>query len=246
MPLRAALSSFVLSPVFLVLLAYVGLLLGRRRRRGFMMLARISLLALLVLSIPLIGSLMLIAIERDLPLAPPPGAPPQAIVILGGDIERDGAPAVPPTPGPATLERMLAGAALHQRTGLPILISGGPLHENEPSLATLMADSLEHDFQVQVRWTEPASRNTWENAQMSAAILRREGIGSVYVVTQAWHMRRAIMAFAAVGITVTAAPTRLDHLPTPLVTAFIPNARGWRDAYYALHEWIGCAFYALR
>jgi uncharacterized SAM-binding protein YcdF (DUF218 family) len=81
---------------------------------------------------------------------------------------------------------------------------------------------------------------------MSAAILRREGIGSVYVVTQAWHMRRAIMAFAAAGITVTAAPTRFDHLPTPLVTAFIPNARGWRDSAYALHEWIGCAFYALR
>jgi uncharacterized SAM-binding protein YcdF (DUF218 family) len=246
MPFRAALSSFVLSPVFLVLLAYVALLLDRRRRRGFMLIAQICLLGLLVLSIPLIGSLMLIAIERDLPLAPPPDAPPGAIVILGGDIERDGAPAVPPTPGPSTLERILAGAALSRRTGLPILISGGPLHENEPSLATLMADSLQHDFQVPVRWTEPASRNTWENAQMSAAILREEHIGSVYVVTQAWHMRRAIMAFAAAGITMTAAPTRFDHIPTPLVTAFIPSARGWRDSYYALHEWIGCAFYALR
>jgi uncharacterized SAM-binding protein YcdF (DUF218 family) len=244
-PIRTAISSFVLSPVFLVLVAFIGLLIGRRRR-GFMLLAWIGILALLVLSIPVIGSSMLIALERDLPLAPPPDAPPQAIVILGGDIERDGAPAVPPQPGLSSLERMRAGAALFRRTGLPILVSGGPEYEGEPSLATVMTDGLVHDFQVPVRWIEPASRDTWENAQMSAAILRQQGIGSIYVVTQAWHMRRAIMAFAGAGIVATAAPTRFDHLPTPLVAAFVPNARGWRDSYIALHEWIGCAYYALR
>jgi uncharacterized SAM-binding protein YcdF (DUF218 family) len=238
-------TSFVLSPVFLVLVAFIGLLIGRRRR-GFMLLAWIGILALLVLSIPVIGSSILIALERNLPLAPPPDAPPQAIVILAGDIERDGAPAVPPEPGLSSLERMRAGAALFRRTGLPILVSGGPLYEGEPSLAAVMADGLVHDFQVPVRWIEPVSRDTWENAQMSAAIVRQQGIGSIYVVTQAWHMRRAIMAFAAVGIVATAAPTRFDHLPTPLVAAFVPNARGWRDSYIALHEWIGGAYYALR
>jgi uncharacterized SAM-binding protein YcdF (DUF218 family) len=244
-PIRTAITSFVLSPVFLVLVAFIGLLIGRRRR-GFMLLAWIGILALLVLSIPVIGSSMLIALERNLPLAPPPNAPPQAIVILGGDIERDGAPAVPPEPGLSSLERMRAGAALFRRTGLPILVSGGPEYEGELSLATVMADGLVHDFQVPVRWIEPASRDTWANAQMSAAILRQQGIGSIYVVTQAWHMRRAIMAFTAVGIVATAAPTRFDHLPTPLVAAFVPNARGWRDSYIALHEWIGGAYYALR
>jgi uncharacterized SAM-binding protein YcdF (DUF218 family) len=210
-----------------------------------MLLAWVSVVILLLLAVPAIGTAMLIAIEQNLPLTPSPGAPPQAIVILGGDVMRDGAPAVPPQPGLLSLERMRVGAALYRRTGLPIMTSGGTEYENEPPLADIMADSLKQDFQIPVRWTEPASRNTWENAHQSAAILREHGIGSVYVVTQAWHMRRAIMAFTAAGITVTAAPARLDHLPWPLVAALVPDSRGWRDSFFALHEWIGCAYYAL-
>jgi uncharacterized SAM-binding protein YcdF (DUF218 family) len=189
---------------------------------------------------------MLIALEQNLPLTPPPDAPPRAIVILAGDIMRYGGAVEPPQPGLASLERLRAGAALSRRTGLPVLISGGPIYDGERPLATLMADSMQHDFQVPVRWTEPASRDTWENAQFSAAILHGQDITSVYVVTQPWHMRRAIMAFARAGITVTAAPTRFDHLPEPLLAAITPNARAWRDSFYALHEWIGCVFYAMR
>ena len=59
---------------------------------------------------------------------------------------------------------------------------------------------------------------------LSAAILREQGINSVYVVTQAWHMRRALIAFAHTGITVTAAPTRFDRLPTPLAMDFVPES----------------------
>ncbi len=59
-------------------------------------------------------------------------------------------------------------------------------------------------------------------------------------------MRRAIMAFADTGITVTAAPPRLDRLPTPLAADFLPDIAGWRASFYAMHEWIGCAYYALR
>ena len=104
---------------------------------------------------------------------------------------------------------MRAGALLHRRTGLPILVTGGTLRTSEPPVAALMADSLVHDFQVPARWVERESRDTWENARLSAAILHEQGITSVYVVTQAWHMRRAIVAFADTGITVTAAPTLL-------------------------------------
>jgi len=59
-------------------------------------------------------------------------------------------------------------------------------------------------------------------------------------------MRRAIMAFAAAGITATAAPPRLDRLPTPFSENFVPNVAGWQESYYALHEWIGCAYYSFR
>jgi uncharacterized SAM-binding protein YcdF (DUF218 family) len=44
----------------------------------------------------------------------------------------------------------------------------------------LMADSLVHDFQVPAQWVERESRDTWENARLSAAILHQQGITSVY------------------------------------------------------------------
>jgi uncharacterized SAM-binding protein YcdF (DUF218 family) len=245
-PIRAVLSEYLLSPVILVVAVLIGLLIERRCRRSGRLLAWSGVVMLLLLAMPVIGTSMLIALEQNLPLTPPPNAPPQAIVILGGDIMRHGAAIEPSQPGLASLERLRAGAALSRRTGLPVLISGGPIYDGERPLAALMADSMQHDFQVPVRWTEPASRDTWENAQFSAAILHGQGINSVYVVTHPWHMRRAIMAFARAGITVTAAPTRLDHLPQPLLAAIAPNARAWRDSFYALHEWIGCVFYAMR
>jgi uncharacterized SAM-binding protein YcdF (DUF218 family) len=243
--IRGVITGFMLSPVFLVLLALIGLLIARRFRSGIL-LAWCGVLGALVLAVPLVGGAMLMALEQNLPLTPPANAPPQAVVVLAGDIMRDGAASEPPQPGLLSLERLRAAAAVFHRTGLPILISGGPLNEGDASLATVMAYTLVHDFRVPVRWEEDISRDTWENAHMSAAILRAQGISSIYVVTHAWHMRRAIKAFADTGITVTAAPTRFDYLPDSWARALVPDSSAWRLSLYALHEWVGSAYYALR
>jgi uncharacterized SAM-binding protein YcdF (DUF218 family) len=245
-PFRVVATALLVPPISLLLVALVGSLVEWRYRRLGRFLIWVGLLGLLVLALPITSALLMIPLERGLPLTPPPGSPPQAIVILGGDaVHNDDQNAVPHL-GKVSLERIRAGAALSRRTGLPILVSGGSLHEDEPPVAATMAGSLMHDFQLPVRWSEKVSRDTWENARMSAAILHDQNIRSVYVVTNAWHMRRAIMAFADTGITVTAAPTRMDKLLKPFAANFLPVSGGWQESYYALHEWIGLAYYALR
>ena len=233
-------------PVALLFAALAGLLLARRHRRSGRILAWCGMLGLLVLAMPPIGNLLMLPLERALPLAPPPDQPPQAIVVLGGDSLLYGGPDAPADPGPLSLERERAAAALHRRTGLPILVTGGSPRPYEVPIADLMADSLQRDFQVPVRWIERESRDTWENAHFSAPILRAENIRSVYVVTHAWHMPRAILSFADTGIAVIAAPTRLDSLPPLGARDFIPTAYGWRQSYFALHEWVGLVWYSLR
>jgi uncharacterized SAM-binding protein YcdF (DUF218 family) len=247
-PVKTMATALLVPPVSLLLVAVIGLLIEHRSRghrsRGLgRRLTWCAAIGLIALAMPVVGSSLLVALETNLPLTPSPDAPPQAIVILGGNLTRS---ARALHLGALSLERVRAGAALSRRTALPILVSGGLLREGDPPVSALMAASLIHDFHVPVRWIETASSDTWENAHMSAAILREEGIGSIYVVTHAWHLRRAIMAFTAAGMRVTAAPPWLDRLAISLADDFVPDPVGWQASYRAMHEWIGNAYYALR
>ena len=232
-------------PSCFLYMALLGVLLTWRRRRGGGALIGIGLAGLTILALPAVAVAMIDALEQNLPVDPPAGAMPEAIVILGGDLMRNAGPPLA-LPGYLTLDRLRAGVELSRRTGLPILGSGGIVPEDRPPVATIMATSLREDFQLPAKWVEDRSSDTWENASFSATILRAQGIKSVYVVTQAWHMRRALLAFRHTGLTVTAAPSsmnpRLDLLPSD----FLPHASAWGLSYFALHEWIGCAWYAAR
>ena len=246
MLLKSVTEALLIPPVSLLLLAILGLLIERRHQRVGRLLAWSGLIGLLLTAMPVVSGGLLQTLEYGLPLVPPADAPPQAIVVLGGDIARGGEDTIILQPGLLSLDRERGGAALYRRTQLPILISGGPLLPGDSPLSHVMADSMEHDFGVPVQWTETRSQDTWTNAEFSAEILRQQGIRSVYVVTQAWHMRRALLAFAHTGITATAAPTRIDHLAVPFIRLFVPDVQSWVGTYYVMHEWIGCAYYALR
>ena len=241
--LKSILELLLLPPVNLVFAILAGVALQRRAPRLARWLVGAGAALLLALAMPAVSGTLLCSLETGLPTTPPPGKPPQAIVILGGDVQRtaDGGSTV----GHLSLERERAGAALQRQTGLPILVTGGLIGHHKPPVADLMRDSLIQDFRVPVRWVEDRSRDTWQNAHDSAAILRANGIDSVYVVTHAWHERRALMAFAGTGIAVTVAPVVMDRPPTPIPSDFIPVVSAWVTSYYALHEWVGCLWYAM-
>lgn len=235
--LSAVAAVVLVPPVNLAALALVAVLFGRRR------LALWSLVLLLLLALPLVSALLLRGLESWPP--PPPGPAPQAVVILGGDVRRVAGAAID-VAGPLSLERLQAGAALARATHLPILVTGGLVDPEGPPVATLMAKSLAADFASPPRWVEPASHDTWENARFTAAMLLPAGIRSVYVVTHSWHMRRALLAFAGTGLTVTPAPLPPDRAITFHLGLLVPRVAGWRNSYFALHEWIGLAWYEVR
>jgi len=235
-----------LPPTGFVVLVVIGLLL-RGGWRGFgYRLSWVALIGLILLGMPAVSYSMLLALETGLPLQPQADHPPQAIVVLGAEVIRAHEEKLGIRPGLLTLDRLRTAAALHRRTGLPILVTGGTTLAETTAVALVMQQSLTDDFQTPPRWVEAKSTDTWENARFSAAILRGEGITSVYVVTHAWHMRRALLAFQGSGLTVTAAPTSLDDPLGPELDDFLPRAAGWQSGYFAVHEWIGYAWYELR
>ncbi|MGE0226780.1 MAG: YdcF family protein [Acetobacteraceae bacterium] len=237
---------FLLPPMNLAVLTLAGLLMAGRWPRLGRALGLVGAVGLLLLAMPAVSGAMLSALERDLPTTPPADDPPAAIVVLSGDAMRTISVPGQVVVGILTVERLRTAAALARRTGLPLLVTGGTVREDKVPVARLMAESLTEEFGLPVRWTEEAARDTWENARFSAAILREAGIRSVYVVTHGWHMRRAVMAFAATGIAVTAAPTPLQWVAPPKANDFVPRVSSWLDAYFALHEWVGIAWYAIR
>ena len=246
--LLSAIATFLLvPPVNLLLLAILGVAMAGKWPRLGRRLSGAALGVLLLFGLPVFANGLMAALETPF-AAPPPGAPPPAaIVILGGDISQVvQGDELFTTIGPLSLERVQTGAALWRRTALPVLVSGGIVgHEARPVAAT-MADSLRDDFNVPTEWVEGGSRDTWENAAFTARMLKARGIGSVYVVTHAWHMRRALIAFRHFGLAATAAPTPPDGPPRFFASEFLPRPSAWMRSYYALHEWVGCAWYSVR
>ena len=107
----------------------------------------------------------------------------------------------------------------------------------------MMSEVLQGDFGVFVQWREDRSRNTFENASFSAAILRRAGIPAALLVAHRWDMARALWSFRAGGYPVAPMPTHKGQTLSLSVAAFWLQVSALRDSYYALHELIGLAWY---
>ena len=176
---------------------------------------------------------------------PSPG-PPGAIIVLSAEFRHSRNPTGHDVVGPLTHYRLAQAAREARRTGLPILVSGGHIADADDSLAAMMARALDHDFGVPARWREERSQTTYENALYSAQILRRAGISSALVVTNSWHMARALWSFYAVGYPVVAAPVAERRSLGLSVASFFPQVPALMDSYYALHELIGLTWYQVR
>ena len=232
-------ADILLPPASLAVLALLFLLIGPRGRIG----SAIVLALLIILGLPIVATALLNS------LTPPPmtntGPEPAAIVILSADAVRIESP-IDLDPGPLTLDRTRAGAALARRTGLPILVSGGPISDAQTTLAAMMTKSLHDDFGLDDRWEEARSRDTWENAEFSAAILHEAGIRRIYLVTHDWHMRRSLLAFRHFGLDPVPVSVRPPYTPVFSWRRLVISPVAWFNSFIALHEWVGLAYYTIR
>ncbi|MDD0843025.1 YdcF family protein [Pseudomonas sp. Gutcm_11s] len=212
MELRFILKQLILPPGGLMLLILLAWLLwawaGRPRLAALCM--TFGLGGLWLLSLPVVVEWASRLIEREPALAEAEwsrlGERAEVLVVLGSGREEADPAWGSDQPSVTAIERLRYAARLQRASQLPILISGGLHYGQPPSEAALMAESLQRDFGVATRWQEARSRNTWENAQFSAEMLKAEGIRRVVLVTQAAHMPRARWCFERAGLEVVVAP----------------------------------------
>ena len=178
-----------------------------------------------------------------------PKEPAEAIVVLGSGRT----PEAPEydfqdTANATTLERLRYAAFLQRKTGLPILVSGGAPGGQAVSEAEIMQKVLTEEFRVPVKWIERESRTTLENARNSQLLLGAAKVRHVLLVTHAWQMRRAALAFESAGIRVTPAPTGFHTLERNANTyhAYLPSAAGMAVSSLALRERFGYIWYGIK
>jgi uncharacterized SAM-binding protein YcdF (DUF218 family) len=238
--LKKILVALILPPAGPLLMALAGLWMttsrSRHWRNGGLWLASLSLVALLVLSLPVVGRALTTPLETLTPVTQAQLQRVQAIVILGGGTYFDAPEYGGDTVGLATLERLRYGARLARQSRLPLLVTGGAPTGGRPE-GELMREVLESDFGVKVRWVEAASRDTAENAALSAPILKASGVTRIALVSNGWHLPRAIPLFERQGLEVTPAPMAFSTAAPATWTGFLPGGLG--ASREALHEYLG-------
>ncbi|MGC2164803.1 MAG: YdcF family protein [Gallionella sp.] len=240
-------ATLLLPPLSLLLLLAVGITLSYRDNKLGKPVVITSFLLLWIAATPFFaeGSLHLLESSTDALPSAHPGA--DAIVILGGGTySRSPEYGGVDTVSDASLPRLRYGARLHRLDGTPIMVTGGNPLGNPLPEAQQMRTALQQDFHVPVRWIEEESANTMENARLSFKILRPAGVTRIFLVTHAWHMPRAALAFRHAGFEVIEAPVAFSTRYRTTLLAFLPRAVALRDSEIFAHEVIGLAWYRLK
>ena len=235
----------LLPPAILAVLTIVLLAVGHRRW------AIAILAALVLLSVESVPHLLISPLLHFKEAAEK--VPPGAIVVLSSGMPEflDTSRTVP---GMETLKSLRTAAAVHRRTGLPILVSGasapagdalaGDVADAAP-VADGMASSLSQDFDAPVAWRETASTNVWQSAAAVAGLLRGAGIDGIYLVGQPWELRLRVAVFRAAGLRVTPEPVPYRRQRTLDLTGLIAFTPAWLESAVAIREWAGLACQAM-
>ena len=241
--LKKLLTELILPPTSLLLLVLLGSWMMRARSRpckdGGFLLVILAVTSLFLLNTTPVSRALVAPLESYPPITAAQLQRVQAIVILGGGAYYSAPEYGEDTIGRATLERIRYGAYLARQTGLPLLVTGGAPQGGRPE-AELMSEALEKEFSVRVRWIESASRDTAENAALSAPLLKRDGINRIALISHSLHLPRAIPLFEKEGLEVAPAPTGFSTRPPSLLANLLPGGLGRSSA--ALHEYLGRLF----
>ena len=102
-----------------------------------------------------------------------------------------------------------------------------------------MARRVLHDeYALTPKWLDDQSRDTAENAAQMAALMRRDGIRRIALVTDATHIPRASEAFRKAGFDVLPAPTDFPVPSERPLLQWLPSSNGALLCRQVLREWL--------
>jgi uncharacterized SAM-binding protein YcdF (DUF218 family) len=240
--LLSKLLDLLLSPLTWALVLVVASIAWRRRRAA-PWLAAAAVTVLWVFAVEPVADGLTGLAERGVRSTMRPGVTYDAAIVLGGGIDpgascESGEPELNPAG-----DRMVAGFELFRagRVRNLLLSAGGP-DASEPVEADFGALLYRRLGVPPERIVvERDSRNTRENAERSADIVRQRGWSSLLLVTSAMHMPRAAAAFRRVGLTFDVLPVDRRYGRRPWTV--LPRTEVLDRSTWALRELAGRLVY---
>ena len=239
--LKKLITPFILPPgaaVPFLLAIGIVLVLRKKRKTGLAFLGT-GLIVWLFLT-PFLSGLLLSPLEHAHPVPAAPSG--DVIIVLGGGVTGNSSgPGRTVELSPESACRVVTAVRLTKRLRLPVLYSGGAVL-GSPSEASIAGELLP-DLGVPEKMIllDGRSRDTGENARYCAEMLKSAGYTRPLLVTSAFHMKRSVMAFEALGVRVTPVPcchrSRMNGLSW---TDFLPGDTG--NLRIALKEWLGILY----
>ncbi|HZZ21452.1 MAG TPA: YdcF family protein [Roseiarcus sp.] len=203
-------------------------------RRTFRSIGIAAILILITIGMTPVGLMAAAPLENRFPQPAADMPPPFGILVLGGAVNG----LVSKARGEIVLdegERMIEAACLAKRYPQARVVftggSGSLIAESKeaPAARQLLIELGVDPARIIV---EDKSRNTEENAQFTAAIVRPEPKQRWLLVTSAFHMPRAIGVFEKAGF---------DVVPDPVAYRTLGPGNGWRSRGPGLLEAWECA-----
>ena len=238
---------FIVSPDnFLIFLIFISALLVAFRSKWGLRLLCVSLTIMLIVMFFPVADVILRPLEKRFPVVKILPADIEGVIVLGGSERGDLGKEWGSAQFNQAAERMMAIPYLAKRyPEAKIVFTGGSgslLHPQDVALSATQQWFEQQGVADRVLW-EKKSRNTFENAVLSEALLEGVPKGKWLLVTSAFHMPRSMGIFRLRGWQVTAYPVDFNS-KTANGLRFDPKY--WmhiRDLSFTVKEWIGLFVY---
>ena len=218
-----------LPPGVFVLILFLAFLFSKR----FKILFLLSAVSLYLLSITPVKDFLVKPLEN----LRADNSTARAVVVLGGGTNARGVIRL----NSESFERLVFGLILAKRYGVPLIFSGGGYKFNESESARHDLYKLCSQFCCSVKvYFDNRSLNTYQNAEFTEELFRRFNLSKdIFLVTSAYHMKRAVILFKHFGFSVHPRPIGFLYEGKYNFFDYLPKIKNLYESYKAIHEYFG-------
>jgi uncharacterized SAM-binding protein YcdF (DUF218 family) len=215
--------------IFIIILIFAGIFAKKLKWLFY-----ISALTLYLLSNKFVANLLLYPLEHNYKKD---YIKPKAVVVLGGGVNpNDELKAYPDA-----FKREIYGLILSKKYNLPFVYTGGGIKIKEADFIKKDVELIKKICKCNIKdFYERNSLDTYENAKYTAILFKKLKLKKeIFLVTSAYHMKRAEKLFKHFGFKVIPKPAGFFYKPYYTFWDVFPKEENFHKSYRALHEYFG-------